>query len=231
MNPRVLIIAVIAIIASSVGASIIWMEYGSVCNKPVTDHLQKYSNLFDENSDGVFSMESIGLPFGVNESSIQECVNHVLEKRKIDKTTANEMLSSKSTGMANVEKLLVLNQVNYNPDTLVVTGGPAFSGDPGCGAVIDTDLQTRWFEIDSISDPKKITMYSENPHPCKVNTASCFCNAQTELTFLTIDELSYFSPEEEEMHAMTLLKYIKNNAGMKNIEPKFKIGKLNLNFH
>ena len=230
MNPRVLIIVVIAIIASSVGASIIWMGYGSVCNKPVADHLQKYSNLFDENFDGTFSMESIGLPFGVNEYSIQECVNHMLEKRKADKTTANEMLSSKSTGMANVEKLLVLNQVNYNPDTLVVTGGPAFSGDPGCGAVIDTDLQTKWFKIDSISNPKKITMYSENPHPCKVNTASCFCNAQTELTFLTIDELSYFSPEEEEMHAMTLLKYIKNNAGMKNIEPKFKIGKLNLNF-
>lgn len=164
------------------------------------------------------------------EFTIQECVNHVLEKRKTDKTTTNEMLSSKSTGMDEVGKLLILNQVNYNPDTLVVTAGPAFSGDPGCGAVIDTDLQTRWFKIDSISEPKEITMHSENPHPCKVNTASCFCNAQTELTFLTIDELSYFSPEEEEMHAMTLLKYIQNNAGMKNIEPKFKIGKLNLNF-
>lgn len=155
MKTGVLIIVVIAIIMSSTGVSIIWMEYGSVCNKPVTEHLQKYSNLFDENFDGAFSMESIGLPFGVNESSIQECVNHMIEKRNADKTTANEMLSSKSTGMANVEKLLVLNQVNYNPDMLVVTGGPAFSGDPGCGAVIDTDLQTKWFKIDSISNPKK----------------------------------------------------------------------------
>ena len=156
-------IVVIAIIASSAGASIIWMEYISVCNKPVTDHLQKYSNLFDERFDGTFSIESIGLPFGVNEYSIQECVNHVLEKRNTDITAEKKMLSSKSTGMDEVGRLLNLNQVNYNPNTLVVTGGPAFSGDPGCGAVIDTDLQTKWFKIDSISEPKKMTIHSENP--------------------------------------------------------------------
>jgi len=229
MKTRLLIIIAIAIIASSAGVAIIWTEYGSVCNKPVTDHLQKYSNLFDEDFDGTFSMEWISLPFGVNESNIQECVNHVLEKRKTDKNLET-MLSSKSTSMDDVGKLLTLNQINYNPDTLVVTGGPAFSGDPGCGAVIDTNLQTRWFEIDSISGPKKMAVYSENPHPCKVNTTSCFCNAQMELTFLTLDKLSYFTLEEEETYATILLKYIKNNAGMKNIEPKFKIGKLNLNF-
>jgi hypothetical protein len=229
MKTRLMIIIAIAIIASSAGVAIIWTEYGSVCNKPVTDHLQKYSNLFDEDFDGTFSMEWISLPFGVNESNIQECVNHVLEKRKTDKNL-EMMLSSESTGMDDVGKLLTQNQINYNPDTLVVTGGPAFEGDPGCGAVIDTDLQTRWFAIDSISEPKKITIYSENPHPCQVNTASCFCNAQTELTYLTLDELSYFTPEKEEKYATILLKYIKNNAGMKNIEPKFKIGKLNLDF-
>ena len=229
MNNKILIIVIITIIASSAGTIVAWTEYGSVCNKSVTDHLQKHSNLFDEDFDGILAIEEISLPFGVNESSIQECVNHVLEKRKTDKNSKT-MLSSKSTRMDDVGKLLTLTQVNYNPDTLVVTSGPAFSGDPGCGAVIDTDLQTRWFEIDSISEPKKMTMYSDNPHPCKVNITSCFCNAQTELTFLTLDELSYFSPEEEEMYAAILLKYIQNNAGMKNIEPKFKIGKLNLNF-
>ncbi len=229
MNSKIFIIIAIAIIASSAGGSMMWMEYGSVCNKSVTDHLQKYSNLLDENFDGILAIEGISLPFGVNESSIQECVNHVLEKRKTDKNLKT-MLSSKSTSMDDVGKLLTLNQVNYNPDTLVVTSGPSFEGDPGCGAVIDTDLQTRWFEIDSVSEPKKIAIYSENPHPCKVNTTSCFCNAQTELTFLKLDELSYFSPEEEEKYAAILLKYIQNNAGMKNIEPKFKIGKLNLNF-
>ena len=131
---------------------------------------------------------------------------------------------------SDVERLLIQNQIDYLPGKMVVTGGPAFNGDPGCGAVIDVDLDIHWFKIDSISEPRTITVYSENPHPCKVNTTSCFCNAQIELTFLTLDELSYFSPEEEEIHATILLKYIENNAVMKNIEQKFKIGKLNLNF-
>ena len=130
---------------------------------------------------------------------------------------------------SDVEKLLILKQIEYS-DKLVVTGGPAFEGDPGCGAVIDVDNITHWFEIDSISNPQNMIVLPENPHPCKVNTTSCFCNAQIELTALTIDELSYFSAQEEEQYAMILLDYIKNNAGMKNIEPKFRIGKLNLNF-
>jgi len=228
MKTRLLIIFTITIIAASVGA-VMWTEYGVVCSRSVLDHLQKYSNLFDDGFDGTFVIHDVGFPFGVHELNIQECVNHTLEKRKTDKVVKN-MLSSKSTGMNDVGKLLILNQINYNPDTLVVTGGPAFEGDPGCGAVIDTDLQTQWFKIDSISEPKKMTVYPENPHPCKVNTTSCFCNAQMELTYLTLEELSYFTPEEEKEYATVLLKYIQNNAGMKNIEPKFSIGKLNLNF-
>lgn len=129
---------------------------------------------------------------------------------------------------SDVEKLLILKQIDYT-DKLVVVSGPAFSGDPGCGAVIDTDDVTHWFEIDSISNPQTMTLLPENPHPCEVNTTSCFCNAQIELTSLTHD-LDYFTPQEEEKYANILLDYIKNNAGMKNIEPKFKIGKLNLNF-
>ena len=70
MKTRLLIIIVIATIASSAGVSITWMEYGSACNKPVTDHLQRYSNLFDENFDGTFAIEDIGFPFGVHEMNI-----------------------------------------------------------------------------------------------------------------------------------------------------------------
>jgi hypothetical protein len=229
MRATFLIIVGIAIIVSSTGIFMTWVEYGSVCNKPVADHLQKYSNLFDESFDGIFGIKDSGFSFGVHELNIQECVNHMLEKRKTDKTT-ERMLSSKSTGMDDVGKLLTLNQINYNLDTLVVTGGPTTGGDPGCGAVIDSDLQTRWFTIDSISEPKKMTVYSENPHPCRVNETSCFCNAQTELTFLILDELSSFTVDEEERYASILMKHIQTDAGMKNIESKFKIGKLNLNF-
>lgn len=226
---RLFMIIAIAIIASSVGAFMMWAEYGLVCNKSVTDHLQKHSNLFDDTFDGTFAINAEGFPFGVHGINIQECVNHVLEKRNADKT-AERMLSSEHTGMDDVGKLLAQNRINYNPDTLVVTGGPSTGGDPGCGAVIDADLQTRWFEIDSISEPQRMIVYSENPHPCKVNATSCFCNAQTELTYLTLDDLSYFTPEEEGRYAEILLKHIKNNAEMKNIEPKFRIGKLNLSF-
>ena len=131
---------------------------------------------------------------------------------------------------AGIDYLLSVNQIDYLRDKLVVTGGPAYEGDPGCGAVIDVYSETHWFEIDSVSNPTKMTVYSENPHQCKVNTASCFCNAQMDLTVLTLDELSYFTADEEEKYATILLKYIQNNAVMKNIEPKFRIGKLNLNF-
>jgi hypothetical protein len=51
-----------------------------------------------------------------------------------------------------------------------------------------------------------------------------------ELTTLTLEELSYFSPEEEEKFAEILLDYIKNDPSTINIEPKFRIGKFNLNF-
>jgi hypothetical protein len=129
-----------------------------------------------------------------------------------------------------VDDLLMQNGIEYLSENLVVSGGWGFWGDPGCGVVIDKDSQTHWFGIDSISEPKNMTMYSENPHPCKVNTSSCYCSAQMDLVVLMIDELSYFTIQEEEKYATVLLKYIQNNAGMKNIEPKFRIGKLNLNF-
>lgn len=66
--------AVIVILVSIVT----WMEHGTVCNPAVVDHLHKYSNLFDEDFDGEFVILDIGLPFGVTETGIQECVNRVV---------------------------------------------------------------------------------------------------------------------------------------------------------
>lgn len=133
-----------------------------------------------------------------------------------------------SESKVTIDNLLLQNGIEYLPDKLVVTGGPRFSGDPGCGAVIDTDLQTHWFAIDSVSKPTEMTLFSENPHSCEVNTVSCFCNAQMELTTLTLDKLSYFSSEDEKKFAHILIDYLKNNNV--NVTPKFQIGKLNLNF-
>lgn len=78
---------------------------------------------------------------------------------------------------SDVERLLTQNQIDYIPDNLVVAGGPAFEGDPVCGAVFDVDSETHWFEIDSISESRKMTVYFENPGLCKMNLTSCFCNA------------------------------------------------------
>jgi len=111
---------------------------------------------------------------------------------------------------------------------VIVSGGLAFGGDPGCGVVMDVDNRTHWFAINSISQPTEITLYSENPNQCKVNTSSCVCNVQMELTALTLKELSYFTPEEEEKYANILIDYlVKENI---NRTPKFMVGKFNINY-
>ena len=125
MKRMFLIIVGIAFVASSICIEIGWTEYVSVCNRPVASHLEKYSNLFDENFDGHFAIEEIGFPFGVHELNIQECVNQVVEKRKASEVS-DSMLSSKSIDAENVGKLLTPNRINYNSDTITVTGGPAF---------------------------------------------------------------------------------------------------------
>ena len=130
--------------------------------------------------------------------------------------------------LTSIEKLLISNQIDYLPDKLVVTSGHTIRGDPGCGAVVDTNSITHWFGIDSISEPKKITLFSENPNHCEVNTSSCFCNAQMELSALTLDELNYFTLEEQEKFANILIDYLAEENI--NRTPKFQIGKLNINY-
>lgn len=142
--------------------------------------------------------------------------------------TVENTFDSKNMEKDTVAKLLTQNQIEYLPDKLVVTGGHVLGGDPRCGAVVDVNYTTHWFGIDSISNPQKMTFFSENPNPCQVNTGSCFCNAQMELTALTLDKLSYFGPEEEKRVANTLIDYlIKENI---NRTPKFMIGKFNINY-
>lgn len=127
---------------------------------------------------------------------------------------------------SNVEKLLIQNQIEYS-DKLVVTGGPAYAGDPGCGAVMDVDSQTHWFEIDSVSEPRKMTVYSENPMPCKINHASCFCNAQTAFTEVMLTELSYLNPSEEQEIGKRVKTYFETMPHQIPVT-KFVVGKYNL---
>lgn len=135
---------------------------------------------------------------------------------------------SKDSKYSAVEKLLTENKIEYLPDKLVITGGPAFMGDPGCGAAVDASSKVYWFGIDSVSNPSRMTIFDDNPNQCVVNTSSCFCNVQIKLAALTTDELDYFSPEEQEKYASILIDYLyEENI---NRTPKFMIGKHNVNY-
>lgn len=134
----------------------------------------------------------------------------------------------KTPTTSGVDYLLEQSGINYLPDKLVVASGISIRGDSGCGAVIDTDSQTHWFGIDSMSEPEKITLFEEPPPLCKVNTSGCYCDIHRELTALTLGELSYFTLQDEEKYAEILMDYLdKENI---NRTPKFQIGKLNLNY-
>ncbi|MCE2614454.1 MAG: hypothetical protein LVO36_00975 [Nitrosopumilus sp. (ex Thoosa mismalolli)] len=50
------------------------------------EHLQRYSNLFAENTTRhTFGMIEIGYPFGVHGGNIQECIDYVFEQRELEK--------------------------------------------------------------------------------------------------------------------------------------------------
>ncbi len=126
-----------------------------------------------------------------------------------------------------VEQLLNQNNISFHQSNLVVTSGPVFAGDPGCGAVIDDNSDIYWFDVDSRSNAKNMTVYSENPNPCKVNWSSCFCNAQTKLTELTTAELSYLTKEEEEEVGKSVQRRFENIPHQIPVT-KFVVGKYNL---
>jgi len=146
--------------------------------------------------------------------------------RNLDEGILPEIQEYVTSG--DVERLLIQNQIDYIPEKIVVTGGPAFKGDPGCGATIDVNSETHWFEIDSISDPRKMTVYLENPMPCKINHTSCFCNAQMEFAALTLNELSYLTPEEEQKVGKRIQRYFETMPHQISLT-KFVVGKYNFN--
>ncbi|MCH7561913.1 MAG: hypothetical protein IIC67_11240 [Thaumarchaeota archaeon] len=55
--------------------------YNIGCDKPILEHLLKYSNLLDEEFNGKYAIEDIGLPDGVSIEKFEECVDFILEQR------------------------------------------------------------------------------------------------------------------------------------------------------
>lgn len=86
MKTRLLIIIGISLLFVISTSVVIWPEYGMVCNNAVVAHLQKYSNLFDEDTtQETLAIEDIGYPFGVHSWNVKQCVDHVLEQRELDR--------------------------------------------------------------------------------------------------------------------------------------------------
>jgi hypothetical protein len=51
------------------------------CDQPILAHLAKYSNLLDEEFNGKYAIEDIGLPDGVTKEQFEECEDFILEQR------------------------------------------------------------------------------------------------------------------------------------------------------
>lgn len=80
MKTHLLALVAVVIIAVSVGM-VLWTSYGVACSKPVLDHLERYSNVFDDAADD-YVIASIGLPFGVSQKSLDSCAKQIIEQRK-----------------------------------------------------------------------------------------------------------------------------------------------------
>ena len=180
------------------------------CDKSMLNHFFKYTNLLDEEFDGNYYRDSIGLPEGMSKEKFDECMDAVYQFR----------LS------LHFKKLLTENQIDTLKD-LVVKRSISIGGDPVCGIAVDGSEKLHWFAVDSLSNPSHMTVFQENPQPCKVSTSSCFCDAYVELVASTT-ELTYFTPEEEQKYSNILIDYLSEENI--NRTPKFLIGKLNIDY-
>ncbi len=55
--------------------------YQMGCEQSILAHITKYSNLLDEEFDGTYSLDWIGLPNGMSKEKFNECVDFIYQKR------------------------------------------------------------------------------------------------------------------------------------------------------
>lgn len=144
----------------------------------------------------------------------------------INTSLGDEKILQNQGTNSSIEQLLSEKQIKFEPQNLIVETGPSFAGDPGCGAIIDDKSDVYWFKVDSISNPKNMTVYNDNPNECKINYDSCFCNAQMALAAKTLDGLSYFNSTEEKFVEKTVQDYLSRINSAPGPE-KFVVGKFN----
>ena len=66
------------------------VEFG--CSELAIYHLMDYSNLLDEEYDGVYVLEWISLPHGLSEEDFDKCVQIAISIRESNATTGSERL-------------------------------------------------------------------------------------------------------------------------------------------
>jgi len=67
--------------------------YQMGCDQPILTHLTKHSNLLDEEFNGTFNIDLIGLPDGVSTEKFEECVDIIYEKR-LDESKTKKLWKS-----------------------------------------------------------------------------------------------------------------------------------------
>ena len=73
--------------------------YDLGCTQSILAHLAKYSNLLDEDFDGVYWIDWIGLPEGISQKKFEECVDIIYKKRvPIEPEPIQEPEINKETG-------------------------------------------------------------------------------------------------------------------------------------
>ena len=99
-----------------------------------------------------------------------------------------------------------------------------------CGYVIDDDSQVYWLE-GRINKSKihDVQVFTENPMPCKPNTESCWCEAQTlaEEQLLSFEK-TYISPTEEQAVVNYIHGHLKDNPNLNSY--KYKVGKYHIDY-
>ena len=129
-----------------------------------------------------------------------------------------------------IEKMLKEDGLKFASNKFVVIADAAFSGDPGCGALLDFDHKKHYFDVDSVTKPTNVTMINHDGAFCKINHSSCHCNVQNRLAERIIEELTYFTAAEEAKYAQELQRHIKYNAGLTKHIDQFKIGKYHVEY-
>ena len=99
-----------------------------------------------------------------------------------------------------------------------------------CGYVIDDDSQVYWLE-GRINKSKihDVQVFTENPMPCKPNSLSCWCEAQTlaEEQLLPFEK-TYLSPTEEQAVVNYIHGHLKDNPNLNSY--KYKVGKYHIDY-